>query len=528
MTTINKLVAPSIDAVDYNVKSKKQFFQKAYLSTEFLEKACEENCYYLIGEKGSGKTALAYHIQNTAPKNIGAKVISISETQYKRFIKLKEDGKLSYTDYSIIWRATLLYLISKLILNKRKKWHHNLTNKFKPIEDAIQQYDSSSQIPELEYVIEFATTLTSDSELSTAIPEIVKVGIAEHGSQTSKTTQTKIKSALLECEGFLKTGLQSLRLKDDIAIFIDGLDAKPNGIEHSEYKNCLIGLSEAAWHLNSEFFPNIRDTQGRMRAVLLLRPDVFDSLNMHNSNCKLSDNSVLFHWHTTSDRFKESNLFKMSDKYFLSQNENTHGWNHYFSEKEDRFKSFPILLTNSFQRPRDVFSAVKILIDIYKRAGKGNGNQFARNSMNSSEFTDNFSEYLLGEAKNYSNYYITNKDFEIYINFFQYLDGARNFNYQTFIEAFENFKADPRIKELEDPSYLETPEGLLQFWYDINLIGFSESPEDGTGDFFHWAYRERSHAKIMPKVKVNCNYDVHPGIAKALNIGKKFKKIRKS
>lgn len=526
MKLIKDLIEPSIDAVDYNSKEKRQFFLNSYLATEFLEKACQNNCYYMIGEKGSGKTALASHIQISSPNNIGAKLISISETQYKRFINLKEHGKLSYTDYSIIWRSTLLYLLSKLIIEKNKKWIHKMTGRFKPIEKAMNKYDNSAHIPELEYVIEFATTLTRESELSTALPEVVKAGIKEHGTQSTKTTQTEIKSALLECEKILKTGLQDLKLKDDIVLFIDGLDAKPNGVEFAEYKNCLIGLAEATWHLNTEFFPNIRDTQGRLRAVLLLRPDVFDSLNLHNSNCKLSDNSVVFHWHTTNDRYINSNLFKMSNKYFLSQTNNECGWFKYFTEEQIKSKSFTSLLTNSFQRPRDIFAAIKILIDIYKRNGQAEKSCFSSNATADTEFVDNYSDYLLGEVKNYSNYYLTNADFEIYISFFQHLNGAKQFGYTDFDMAFNSFKSDIRTNQITDKKYLDNAEMLLQFLYDVNVIGYKETPEDGSAGFFHWSFRERSQSKIMPRVKVNCQYMIHPGIAKSLNIGKKFRKTR--
>lgn len=164
MKKIKELIEPSLDAIDYRAQEKKKFFSSSYLVTSFLDKGCTSNCYYFVGEKGTGKTALAFHIQNASPNNIGAKLISISETQYARFIRLKQTGKLEYTDYSIIWRATILYLMAKLVIEKKKNFLHNISGKFAEIEKAISQYDSDSQIPELEYVVEFITTLTETSE----------------------------------------------------------------------------------------------------------------------------------------------------------------------------------------------------------------------------------------------------------------------------------------------------------------------------------------------------------------------------
>ncbi|WP_183002658.1 P-loop ATPase, Sll1717 family [Achromobacter sp. UMC71] len=523
MKKINELIEPSLDAIDYRAKEKKKFFLDAYVETDFLKKACNSNCYYFIGEKGTGKTALAFHMQNASPKNISSKLISISETQYARFINLKQKGQLEYTDYSIVWRATLLYLIAKLVVEKKKKWIHRINGKFSAVENAINKYDRDSQLPELEYVIEFVTTLTQTSEITGNLPEVVKAGLTENNSQTTKSSTKEIKAALQECEKILKSGLQGVKLKDDIALFIDGLDAKPNGVDFVEYQNCLTGLAEAAWHLNSEYFASAKDTNGRMRCVLLLRPDVFDSLNLHNSNCKLEDNSVIFHWHTTDDLYKESDLYKVSDKYFTSQCGSFFGWSAHFQEKRDGASaSFKKLLRMSFHRPRDIFSAIKILIGLTKASTNANSAVFQTNDLTSPAFADKFSEYLLGEVKNYANYYVTNREFDIFVAFFQYLNGSTRFDYQEFCKAYNAFVSSPSNEAVKSKPIVGTPESFLQFWYDVNVIGYTEQVQDSGNDHFHWSHRERSAAKVMPKVKENCNYRVQPGIAKALNLGKKF------
>ena len=523
MIKISELIEPSLDAIDYRAKEKKKFFTNSYLTTNFLEKGCNSNCYYFIGEKGTGKTALAFHIHNTSPKEIGAKLISISETQYTRFISLKQSGKLEYTDYSIIWRATILYLMAKLVIEKKKNIIHKLSGKFSAIEAAISKYDSDSQIPELEYVIEFVTTLTESSEISAAIPKVITAGASEKESISTKATTKEIKAALLDCEKILKDGLKSSNIKGDIVLFIDGLDAKPNGVDFNEYQKCLTGLAEAAWHLNSEYFSTIKDAKGKMRCVLLLRPDVFDSLNLHNSNCKLSDNSVLFHWHTTVDDYLNSDLYKISNKYFTAQCGSENGWSQYFKEGNDnRSKSFKHILKNSFQRPRDIFAAIKILIGINKRSGKGDNKHFSIEMLESAKFNDEYSDYLLGEVKNYANYYITNAEFDTYASFFQKLNGSTKFNYSDFCMAFEQFMMSSSTKSLTLNNAAITAESFLQFWYDVNVIGYTEPLQGGSNNYYHWSLRERSPSKVMPKIKVNCTYLVHPGVAKALNLGAKF------
>jgi hypothetical protein len=64
---------------------------------------------------------------------------------------------------------------------------------------------------------------------------------------------------------------------------------------------------------------------------------------------------------------------------------------------------------------------------------------------------------------------------------------------------------------------------LLQFFYDVNVIGYREDTDDQSGSYYHWSYRERSLNNIAPKVKPVDDLMINPGIAKALDIGKKFK-----
>lgn len=525
MKVIKDLVKPSLDAIDYKSKGKKKFFTDAYVATSFLEDACDSNCYYFVGEKGAGKTALAFHMQNSSPRNIDCKLLPISETQYVRFITLKKSGGLAHTDYSVIWRTTLLYLVAKLAVERKKKWVHKLNGKFKAVEEAINHYDSGAHIPELEYVVEFVSNLTQDFRAKAEIPSLVKFDVGEKDSQTEKLTRTKVKEVLLECERLLKDALEGVHFKEDLALFLDGLDAKPNSIDFDEYRNCLIGLSEAAWHLNSEYFSNIRGSEGRMRCVLLLRPDVFDSLNMHNSNCKLSDNAVVFNWNTTNKQHKTSALYKVSDRFFTAQSGSDNGWDKYFSDVKGRgSRSFLSILRKSFHRPRDVFSAIKILIEISIHQGKGDATKFDYNMVDSSRFYDIYSDYLLGEVKNYANYYVTNSEFEGLVSFYQYLNGATEFKYSEFCDAYNIFINLPKNTSLKKIPIVSSAGDFLQFWYDVNVIGYMEPIEGVEGDnHYHWSHRDRSPAKVMPKIREHCNYMVHPGVAKSLDLGRRFR-----
>jgi hypothetical protein len=81
-----------------------------------------------------------------------------------------------------------------------------------------------------------------------------------------------------------------------------------------------------------------------------------------------------------------------------------------------------------------------------------------------------------------------------------------------------------KSNNIDFPGYCDSPDQFLQFLYEANVIGYVVDTEGKP--YFGWCYRERSPSNISPKVKTGVRYDVHYAIKKALDLGKKFKKIR--
>jgi hypothetical protein len=115
------------------------------------------------------------------------------------------------------------------------------------------------------------------------------------------------------------------------------------------------------------------------------------------------------------------------------------------------------------------------------------------------------------------------EDFGCYLKFFQYCDGKSNFNFQEFQIYFSSFSKWLRGEKLNNRSYSRDPESLLQFFYDVNIIGYREDTDDQAQTYYHWSFRERTLNNISPKVKFGTDLMINPGIAKSLDIGKRFK-----
>ena len=238
----------------------------------------------------------------------------MTESQYRRFIELKKKGKLAYSDYANIWRPMLLNMACQAIIDKSKGLISGITGKFQKIESEISKFNATSLNPEVEVAFEMIREASIQGSLES--PGIGKFGGQVGGKDTDKLEV--IKHHLLATEERLKQALSDLKLSDNHIVFIDGIDYRPTSVPYIDYIECIKGLGEAAWTLNNEFFANIRDSKGRIKIVLLVRPDVFQELHLYNANSRLQDNSVYLDWATTEQHFKDSRLYEATGKFFRS------------------------------------------------------------------------------------------------------------------------------------------------------------------------------------------------------------------
>lgn len=518
MKKIVELREPFNDAHNYRNRAEKEFFNKVFLRTSALDDLISQNKYFLMGEKGSGKTAYAVWMENNNYKETISQVTTMTETQYNKFIQLKRQGHLNYSDYASIWRAILLFVTAQMVFTRSKDRFSSFTGKYKKIETSIKNWTDNSLNPEIE--VAFDVILREAAKGNISVPRIggAEASIAsEHAERT-----THIRHNLLSCETEFKEALGSLKLSKDHILFFDGIDYRPESISYKDYIECVKGLGEAVWQLN-QFFGSIRDSNGRTKIVLLVRPDVFHALNLYNSNSRFQDNTVFLSWTTTEQECLTSPLYELSGRYFSSQQTSevspAQAWQHYYENDNKASPVFRKLLKLTFQKPRDYLTFIRISRKLAISTRKGDGDAFPSDCASSPAFTREFSDYLLGEAKNYAAFYMTQDDFYRYMKFFQFLDGRRELTYQVFKEAYVRFKHWAQGEKFD-----ATEDALLQLFYDMNIVGYRESAETDQERFFHWSFRERSLNNISPKVKSECTLLLNHGISKALDIGKAMDK----
>lgn len=516
---ISELRDPFNDAVNYKSRQEKDFFNRIFVRTDDLTDCLKPSIYYLIGEKGSGKTAYATYLESNDVQGAKCKLSTMTETQYKRFIALKKRGKLEYSDFANIWRPMLLNMVAQALVQKSKGYLASFTGKFDVIEAEIETFNKDALNPEVEVAFEMVSEQADVMEVGNG--NVGKISTSDKATSTDKSEL--IKHHLLEKEIRLKQALADLSIANNHILFVDGIDYRPEGISYLDYLNCVKGLGEAVWQLNAEFFNGIRDSKGRIKIVLLVRPDVFHALNLYNSNSRVRDNAVLLDWTTTEVGMLDSRLYEAAGKYFSSHQSfpigDVQAANQYFSANESD-TIFRRLLRASFQKPRDLLTFIKIARNVSaKRLGRGSEDRFRSDIVKNSDFTKEYAGYLLGEVLDYAAFYMSQDDFFLFIKFFQYLDGKAEFNYVDFKIAFGKFKNWINGETVKATEYLRDPEALLQFFYDVNIIGYSEVLGTSHAQFIHFSYRERTLTNIAPKIKTAGLLLINPGISKALDIG---------
>lgn len=521
MKPINEITIGKADAINYYKGGDKDFLRKIYFNDDKFKEILNKKIFFLLGDKGTGKTAYAVYTSNNETDKTKASLKFTTETDFKKFIRLIDSGKINVSDYVNVWKVILLLLLSQEI---KSNLDENYISKFfvlQRIDRAINNYYDSAFSPEITNAIEII-------DKADVFLELIK-GFKINAEHSEKTGQTGFQINLLEIENEFKKSLRDIRLKKNFILFIDGTDQIPFDIKRNKYEDCLRGLANAIWDLNQLIFPEfLGSDKYYIKIVLLIRPDIFSIIRFHNANAKLKDNSIILDWITKESIWRNSRLFKMADNLFASQQDSKfalgYSWNTYCEEIFEtsyagttyKLPSFIAILRRTFMRPRDIFA----FLDIMHREAINRGSSIITSEIFNHSFTE-FSRYLLGEIKDQFNFYYEDDDWQILMDFIKFFDGKIKFDYTYFLSCYNRFI---EVYPTENPDMFEEPGFLLQELYANNFICYIEEASDE--EFYKWSFKEKTYTNLYPVVDFECEYQFHIGLFKALGLGKPVYKRR--
>src|SRR6185312_1423543 len=307
------------DAINYKKPEYKAILNRFFLRTEEFNNLFKSSTYFLIGEKGTGKTAYATYIVNNKTYDTIGYVNNVGETDYEKFIKLKKDNQLQLSEYINVWKVLLYLIIAHRIKeSETRNLTFKSTDKFDALQNAVDEYYLNAFSPEIVNALNFVEKTKFSAEVINKYFKLLGEKIKE-----GSFTHSKFQTNLLYIQNHFEKAISSLNLSSNYLFFIDGIDIRPDSVSYNDYIECIKGLATATWSINNEYFPNIK-SEGRLRVVLLIRPDIFASLNLQNSNNKIKDNAVLLDWRTNDTDFESSKIFRLADRLLLAQQEEYH------------------------------------------------------------------------------------------------------------------------------------------------------------------------------------------------------------
>ncbi|MFQ1825363.1 P-loop ATPase, Sll1717 family [Aeromonas veronii] len=519
------------DAENYRRREFKDKFNRTFLSDDYTKDILKPEISFLMGEKGAGKTAYAVYLSNNRVENNICDIKFIRETEYQKFVSLKKERHLDLSDYTNIWRVILLLMLSKQISEKEPNIIPRFI-KFKALHDAIEEYYLHAFSPEIIHALQFV----QESKLAAEFLSKHAKAIGEQ-KESFSFSESRFQTNLLYIQKSFEKALSDLKLSNNHTLFVDGIDIRPTGIPYDEYLDCVKGLANAIWQLNNDFFPSIRDSKGRLKTVLLVRPDIFNSLGLQNQNTKLRSNSVYLDWRTTYENYRSSSLFRMTDKLLRSQQETDEqsrliqdgaAWDSYFPYKTtsvnvDDNSSFIGFLRYSFYRPRDIIMMLEFLSENAKEKHQNTKEHFLHDDFENPHFKKKLADHLLGEIKDQISFYYTSEDYEFFLKFFEFLDGRTRFTYEEYISAHTKLISFIKTTGNPIPKFMDTANDFLQFLYELNVICYIETVDQGQ-NFIHWSFRDKNYSNFTPKVKGDVRYEIFYGLIRAVSSGKKIRK----
>lgn len=511
------------DAQNYTIRANKTMFSSIFVKNSYLDDLLEPSSYFLIGEKGTGKTAYAAFLSNNEYKGQRAILKYISGTDYEKFYELKKNNKIDVSGYVDIWKTILLLLLAKSITSDDRVVSFFDKSNLEPLLAAIDEYYNKAFAPE---IINALKIVDKSDVAAKLICQYAEVGGGE--SSTQEFTEQRLQMNLFYIYQKFFDRLGKLKLNKNITLFIDGIDIRPSQIPYDDYLSCIRGLADASWTINTEL-ANTRDSKGHLKVVLLLRPDIFNSLNLQNATTKLADNSVYLEWRTTYSDYPTSYLYKMAQK-LLSYDQKEIGdqdiWNQYFNWKlpssneklREYDTAFMECLKISLSRPRDIQTILKYQQDLMKRRGLGDKIHFDYQVYTSDEFQNAYSEYFLGSLKDQLSFYYSEEDYRYFKKFFDFFEKKPDFTFQEYQTIYDQFVDYVCDNARDIPNFMEDPKTFLQLLYDCNVIAAIEN----NGQYFHFSYREKSPTNIAPEVPYGekISYRFHYGLYKKTHMGR--------
>lgn len=345
-------------ANNWKLEAKQENNLKYFFHTREAERILNGDKYYVIGRKGTGKSAISEYILSKREHNLFAEKLSFKNFPFNELYSLKNDSYTAPNEYISIWKYIIYSNICRLMVKNQSINQE--------VRSVLEQLYPSNPIKSLSKLIgkwtakEFGINVLGSGG---------KLAIGKKRSEFSKLSWVERASLL---EEIIDENIDNSKYY----IVFDELDEDYRDFlsieDRNQYKNLITSLFKAVQDVKSYFSdkPNI------INPIVFLRDDIYTIIRDSDKN-KWTDFKITTEW----DEYK----IKQMLGYRLSKAINPDGeilsftkvWNLIFINKpvfmgdrqQKRMNIFDFMTRSTQLRPRDYIKYISVCAERTLRDG---------------------------------------------------------------------------------------------------------------------------------------------------------------
>lgn len=366
-----------------------------FIDIEFKKSLLYEQKYFVIGRKGTGKSALYNWIdKNQSEDGVMVSNKSFSDFPFEKLLQLSDETFAKPNQYQSIWKNIILNEYALLLCNDQSN----------PIDNALSELKNY-----IEYVfgtdlIDLHKAITRKSEKSKS--GITIVGIAQQYDKCREIEYyDQCKNLTVVNDRLYKVILDYLTRHDTKPYIVqfDQLDDNYTSyVDNDNYIQCVISLFKTIYQLNQTF----RSKNINVKTVAYLRSDIYNKFYRYDAESARWDQYILkLNWSIINKNdWYDSNLLKLINariKNSIPDLESQSPFHTIFNRyklkvrigSDSKGDVFKYIIYRTFQRPRDL---IQFCIKIQEEC-KSSG-MLTHESIKNAE--KEYSLWLLGEVEN--------------------------------------------------------------------------------------------------------------------------------
>lgn len=405
-----------------------------FLDQNYWEDLVEGRKFYVIGRKGTGKSAIYNWIKRkSSGKDTIVSNLSFKNFPFEKLLRLTDDDYSKPNQYQSMWRNIILSEICKCLLDDP---HKNTSNsEFEEISKYVSM-KFGTELTELHAKVTIQT-VKNESGLQLGSSSSVDATTNKIVLDDGFTNITRINSRL---EKVLKKYLSTTKTSRIVVQFDQLDDNYTVFIKNDEYFQSIISLFKVIYDINQNFYSD----RLPVKVIGYLRSDIFYEINKYDAESARWDAHKLFlNWTIVNKSdWGYPLLLQMLDNRIWNSCPQMRIYKKPFSmlfrdikfankETKNVQSVFSYMVRRSFQRPRDILQfCIKLQADCRK------WKRF--NSLNVKDSEKVYSLWLLTEIAN--EYGPQIKDVTVFNEFLRSIGGGL-ITYSKFLSEYKSYES---------------------------------------------------------------------------------------